>query len=176
LLASNPASQQDNGDTKMTEAAKTLTDSTRENLEKQAEETNKGRSGKGTRVKVGSTRGKNPQPISFEQFDESQPDTLPTSLQEFIGLAMANVADKDKEPTILSYLIEGYNADSYRQASDPIAEYIDSAWPEDLQKQFRMVVRNYSAGANVSLEDAVTLIRPGIVAAYEKGKAQPATV
>jgi hypothetical protein len=156
----------------MTDAAKSLTDTARENLEKMAAEQNKARTGKGTRIRVGSTRGKNPQPISFEAFDESLPETLPTSLQEFMSLTKTEGPDAEK--VIVSYLIEGYNSEMYRNASDPIAEFIDSAWPEDLQRQFRMVVRNYSSGANVPLEDAVTLIKPGIVAAYEKGKAQQA--
>jgi hypothetical protein len=53
-------------------------------------------------------------------------------------------------------------------ASDPVAEYVDATWSEDVQKQFRLVVRNYSNATGVSIEDAVALIKPGIVASQSK--------
>jgi hypothetical protein len=135
--------------------------------QKEADATNTARSGVGVRVRVGQTRGKNPMVISWEAFDESKPDTLPTSIQQF--MEVTSVKD---EPSLVSYLIGGYNDAAYTAASDPLAEYVDLSWPQEAQTQFRLVVRNYSRGASVSLEDAVVLIKPG----FEKQfAAKPAT-
>lgn len=131
--------------------------------QERADEVNKTRSGKGTRVRVGQTRGKNPQVISWEAFDESQPDTLPSSLSEFMDIAKVN-----DEKAIVAFLIDGYNASQYTAASDPIAEFVEPTWPDDVQKQFRLVVRNYANATGVSLEDAVALIKPGIEASQKK--------
>lgn len=160
----------------MTDAAKTELELAREALEKQAEETNKGRTGKGTRIKVGSTRGKNPQPISFENFDEEQPETLPKTLSEFMDIHKGMTGEDLQESTIISYLIEGFNLAMYTQASDPIAEYVNPAWDDDTKKGFRIVVRNYSQNAKVSIEDAVALIKPGIEAAVAAKAKETATV
>lgn len=124
--------------------------------QKAADEANSSRSGVGLRVRVGQTRGRNPIVISWEAFDESKPETLPKGVQEFI--TVTGVKD---EPSLVSYLISGYNDAAYTAASDPLAEYVNPAWPSDAATQFRLVVRNYSRGANVSLEDAVALIKPG---------------
>lgn len=157
----------------MTEAAKTEADVLREKLEAEAEATNKSRSGKGTRLKVGSTRGKNPQPISFENFDTAQPDTLPKTLSEFMDI----VSEEDKsEASIVSFIIDGYNDAQYSAASDPIKEYVNPSWPDDVQKGFRLVVRNYSVNAKVSIEDAVALIKPGIEASQAAKNAAPVGV
>ena len=125
---------------------------------KEAEATaaNAALSGVGVRTRVGQTRGKNPIVISWKAFDESKPDTLPTSIQQF--MEVTSVKD---EPSLVGYLIEGFNSAAYTAASDPLAEFVDPTWPDDAQTQFRLVVRNYSRGANVSLEDAVGLIKPG---------------
>jgi len=141
-----------------------------EAAQKKADDENKGREGKGTRKRVGQTRGKNPQVISWEEFDESKPETLPVSLKEFSELAKVS---EPIEKNILRFAIIGYNDDAYTSASDPIAEYVDLSWPDEIQKNFRQVVRNYSQGANVSIEDAVALIRPGIVSAVAKAKENP---
>lgn len=126
-------------------------------METKAEATNKARTGKGTRVRVGQTRGKNPQVISWEAFDDSKPDTLPKSLEEFTSL----VPGLD-EPTLVSYAIDGYNLAQYTAASDPIAEYVNPAWPDAIKAQFRITVRNYSNATQTAIEDAVALIKPGI--------------
>lgn len=123
---------------------------------------NTGRTGKGTRAFLGMTRGRNPQEIQYEAFDDSLPDTLPKTLSEF--MEVAKVSD---EPTIVSYLIDGYNSAAYTAASDPVAEFVDASWPSDVQKQFRLVVRNYANATGVSIEDAVALIKPGIVASQK---------
>lgn len=143
----------------MTDVAKTEQEKNLEAAETKATETNASRTGKGTRVRVGQTRGRNPQVISYEAFDESKPDTLPTSLAEFMDLSKTQ-----DEKVIVSLLIDGFNSLSYTTASDPVAEFVEASWPEDVQKQFRLVVRNYANATQVSIEDAVALIKPGIVA------------
>jgi len=125
--------------------------------------TNAARTGKGTRVKAGQTRGRNPLVISYEFFDEKLPETLPTTLSEFMEVAKVN-----DENRIVAFLIDGFNLESYSVASDPIFAFVESSWPDDVQKQFRLVVRNYANATGVSIDDAVTLIKPGIVAAMAK--------
>lgn len=142
----------------MTDVAKTEQEKNLEAAETKATEMNAARTGKGTRVKVGQTRGRNPQVISYEAFDESKQDTLPTSLAEFMDLSKTQ-----DEKVIVSLLIDGFNSLSYTTASDPVAEFVESSWPEDVQKQFRLAVRNYANATQVSIEDAVALIKPGIV-------------
>lgn len=148
----------------MSEVEKTALEIARENLETKATAVNTERgTAKGTRIKVGSTRGKNPQAISFENFDESLPDTLPTTLDEFMGLS--NVKD---EPKLVALLIAGFNSDQYTQASDPIAEYVEASWSDEVQTRFRAAVRNYANLTGVSIEDAVTLIKPGVIKSLAK--------
>lgn len=120
---------------------------------------------KGTLLRMGQTRGRNPQVVVWEAFDESLPETLPSTLTEFMELSQV----KD-EKSILSFVIDGFNSAQYTAASDPIAEYVNLAWSDDVQKQFRMAVRNYSNAVGCSIEDAVALIKPGVEAAQ---KAKP---
>lgn len=131
-------------------------------MQEKADAENAKREGKGTRLRVGQTRGKNPQVISWEAFDESKPDTLPVDFDEFTKLSGVS-----SEREILSLLVDGFNSMAYQNASDPIAEFVNPAWPDDIQKNFRLVVRNYAAGANVTIEDAVALIKPGIEASVK---------
>lgn len=147
----------------MTDVQKSAQEIALENAESEAAAENAKRSGKGTRKRVGQTRGRNPQVISYEAFDESKPDTLPTSLSEFMDLTKTQ-----DEKVIVSLLIDGFNSAAYTTASDPVAEFVEATWPEDVQKAFRTVVRQYAANANVSIEDAVALIKPGIVASQAK--------
>lgn len=126
-------------------------------------ELNSSKTGKGLRTFLGMTRGRNPQEIQYENWDETQPDTLPTTLSEFMDLR--KVTD---EKDIVRRLILGDNDVLYSEASDPVAEFVDVTWPEEVQKQFRLVVRNYSNATGVSIEDAVALIKPGIVASQNK--------
>lgn len=129
---------------------------------------NKTRSGKGTRLRVGQTRGKNPQVIKWEAFDASQPETLPVSVSEFMELAKPVLGHEVTEPEMVSFLVDGFNDSQYTAASDPIAEYVDASWPDDIQRNFRTVVRNYVSATKTSIEDAVALIKPGIVKALSK--------
>ncbi len=132
-------------------------------MEAKEKELNAGRTGKGKRVFLGMTRGRNPQEIQYEAFDDSQPDTLPLTLSEFMEVAKVN-----DEKEIVRRLILGDTEIAYSEASDPVAEFVELSWPEDVQKQFRIVVRNYSNATGVSIEDAVALIKPGIVKSQVK--------
>jgi hypothetical protein len=147
----------------MSEDEKTQRDLELEARNLKAKATNDSRSGVGTRVNVGQTRGKAPLIIEWEAFDDSQPATLPTSIQQFMDVTTV----KD-EPTLVSFLIGGYNDANYTAASDPLAEFVNPAWDDAVKMQFRLVVRNYSRGASVSLEDAVSLIKPGFEKQFGK--------
>jgi hypothetical protein len=126
---------------------------------------NAGKTGKGTRTSLGLTRGRNPQEIQYENWDETQPETLPTSFTEFMHLTGGDkLSEAEGEAFVVRRLILGDNEILYKEASDPIAEFVDKTWPEEIQKMFKAVVKNYSGSANVSIEDAVALIKPGIVA------------
>ncbi len=124
---------------------------------------NKDKAGKGLRTFLGMTRGRNPQEIEYENWDESISDSLPLTLSEFMDLR--KITD---EKDIIKRLILGDNDVLYSEASDPVAEFVDATWSDDVQKQFRLVVRNYSNATGVSIEDAVALIKPGIVASQSK--------
>lgn len=132
-------------------------------MEKREKALNAGKTGKGLRSFLGMTRGRNPVEIQYENWDESDSETLPKTLSEF--MEVSKVQDEAK---IVSFLIKGHNEVLYKEASDPVAEFVDLSWPEDVQKQFRLVVRNYSNATGVSIEDAVALIKPGIVASQKK--------
>lgn len=121
----------------------------------------------GTRIRVGQTRGRNPQVITWEAFDTSKPTSLPKTLAEFMELTKTT-----EEKVILGYVIDGYNDAQYTAASDPIAEYVNPEWDEETVRQFRIVVRNYSANTGESLEDTVKLIKPGIEKGFANRKAQ----
>lgn len=128
-----------------------------------ADKTNSERTGKGTRIRVGQTRGKNPKVIDWEAFDTDHPEICPASLKEFM-----EITKTEDEKQIVSYLIDGFNSNQYAIASDVLAEFVEPNWPDALVKQFKATISNYATAAQVSLEDAVTLLKPGIVKAFEK--------
>lgn len=132
-------------------------------MEAEEKALNEGKTGKGTRTFLSMTRGRNPQKVQYENWDEKQPETLPLTLSEFMELR--KISD---EKDIVRRLILGDNEIFYKEASDPVAEFVEKTWPEDVQKQFRLVVRNYSNATGVSIEDAVALIKPGIVKSQTK--------
>lgn len=153
----------------MSNEEKTAQEAAVEAMQAKADAANAASSGVGTRIRVGQTRGRNPQVISWEAFDESQPETLPKTLSDFMTLTgIDKMPGNSGENLIVSYLLDGFNSAAYIAASDPVAEFVDPTWSEDVQKQFRLVVRNYSIATGVSIEDAVALIKPGIVAAQRK--------
>lgn len=130
---------------------------------------NEGKTGKGTRTFLVLTRGRNPQEIAYEQWDDSQPDTLPKSFAEVLDLHKARGQEGDvAEKEVVRRWILGDNDILYSEASDPVAEFVDSSWTEEVQKQFKLVVKNYANATGVSIEDAVALIKPGIVASQKK--------
>jgi hypothetical protein len=126
--------------------------------------------------KQGKTRGKNPRDITYKVL--SAP---PANIKQFM-----DVTGTTKEAEVCEYLFEGFNSLQYSAASDEIGEFIpDTGWGQDKETvaQFRLAVRNYSKMTEMSIEDAVNLIRPGVEKAYakrlaaEKEKAStPATV
>ena len=135
-------------------------------MQKRESALNTGKTGKGLRSFLGMTRGRNPQEIQYQNWDESQADTLPTTLSEFMDLRASDKSAVD-EAGIVRRLVMGDNDILYKEASDPVAEFVDLTWSEEVQKQFRLVVRNYSNATGVSIEDAVALIKPGIVASQK---------
>lgn len=118
------------------------------------------REGVGTRLAFGMTRGKGSMPIKWEKFDEAKPDTLPKSVKEFVEYTKSN------EAQILEYLIVGYNDAQYTAASDPIAEFVNPAWSDERKAQFRLVVRNLSKATGLGIEEAVTMVKPGVEKAH----------
>lgn len=123
-----------------------------------ADKENAGRTGVGTRKRVGQTRGKGSFVIDWEAFDLSKSETLPKSIKQF-----TEVTKVTKEEDLLSMLIDGYNDAQYAEASDPIGEYVENSWPADVKTQFRLVVRNYAKVTGDSIEDVVKMVKPGIV-------------
>jgi len=122
--------------------------------QEKADAVNKGRSGVGTRLFVGSTRGKGSMVISFEQFDDSEPDTLPKSTEEFM-----QVTGVTSESDILKLLIEGYNDKLYKDASDPLAEYVNAVWPADAQAQYRLIVRTTAKALGDPLDEVAEAVQ-----------------
>lgn len=116
---------------------------------------------KGLRVKTGFTRGKGSLPIKWEAFDESIPESMPSSLKEFNELTGTK-----SEAELLEYAIVGFNDAQYTAASDPIAEHVNPIWDKDTQGQFRLVVRNMSKVLGKSIDDVVAMIKPGVEAAF----------
>lgn len=115
------------------------------------------RKGVGTRAAAGSTRGKGSIVITYEEFDLDDEASLPKSVAEFM-----KIANVEKQEDLLNFILEGYNTVSLRTASDPIAEYVNGSWDKDTIAQFRLLVRNMSKAFGVSIEDAVSVVKPGI--------------
>lgn len=141
------------------EAKKEALKARSEDMDRREKELNASRSGVGRRVFLAMTRGKNPVEIQFEAFDESQPDTLPKTLEEFFSIAAFG---ENAEKETLRRLFVGDYEIAYTEASDPVAEYLDGI-PQELHKTFKAFVKSFSAERKCSIEDAVNLIKPGIV-------------
>lgn len=118
---------------------------------------------KGLRYFTNSTRGKGSMFINYQGFDTDKPETLPSDLKEF-----AQITGINEQKDLLDLLIEGYNATQYQTASDPIAEFVNDSWDKDTKAQFRLVVRNLSKAADIPLEQAVAMVKPGIEAKFAK--------
>lgn len=138
-------------------------------MEAEEKELNKDRTGKGTRVFLSMTRGRNPQKVQYENWDEKQPATLPVTYNDCLAeMKTRGFTEADIEPAMVKRFILGDNELFYKEASDPVAEYVDKTWPEEIQKGFRLVVRNFSANNNVTIEEAANLIKPAYVASQTK--------
>jgi hypothetical protein len=74
----------------------------------------------------------------------------------------------EDEKVLVSYLIEGFNSNSLSIASDPIAEFLDPSWTDEIKKGFKTVVKTYAANLKLSIEDAVALIKPAYLASLKK--------
>lgn len=139
------------------EAAKEARAARAKEIEAEEVKLNAGKTGKGLRFFIGLSKGKNPQKVQYEGFDESQPDTLPVNMDEFMTLTGV-----DSEPVIMSYVIDGYNSAQLATAADPSNEFVDASWPLDVQKQFKAAVKNAAAASGVSIEDMATILKPSI--------------
>jgi hypothetical protein len=117
----------------------------------------------GLRKFVGRTRGKGSVLISWNQFDDSVPESLPKTHEEFMNVAGIS-ADEKGAAELLDLMIRGYNARAYEAASDPIAEYVNAAWPDEIQTGFRTVVRTYARNLEIPIDEAATEVR----ARYDK--------
>jgi hypothetical protein len=120
-------------------------------------------------TKKGKTRGKNPRDIEYQAFDLEQPNTLPTTQAEFMEATGLN-----KQEDIVSLLVDGFNLQAYSAASDEIGEYINDEWDKETQNQFRLAVRNMSKLTNQSIEDTVTMLKPGVEKGFAEKKAKAA--
>jgi hypothetical protein len=123
---------------------------------------NASKTGKGTRTFLAMTRGRNPQEIQYENWDDSLPDSLPTTLSECMSLIT------EKESEIVRRIILGDNDVRYAEASDPVSEYVDATWDADVQARFKVTIRNFARDSNLSIEDAVAIIKPSVIASQAK--------
>lgn len=119
-------------------------------------------------TKKGKTRGKNPRDIEYQAFDLEKPDTLPKTIKEFMEATGMDASSKSTEPELVELLVNGFNDSQYSAASDEIGEFINDAWDKDTQSQFRLAVRNYSKLSGMTIEEAVTLIKPGTDKGWDK--------
>lgn len=145
----------------MSDEQKSALDVERENREVSAAAYNAAQSGKGLRKFVGATRGKGTMVIDYLAFDESQPATLPVDPSEFQTLTGI-----DDDKLLMEFLISGFNDYQYKQASDPIAEFINKAWPEDVQANFRTSVRSYARALECSIEEAASGLKAKLDAKF----------
>lgn len=141
----------------MSDDEKTALELEREQMEKAAKEENATKKGKGLRTLVGATRGRSTMNIKYQAFDESVPDSLPTTVEEFVSITGIK-----SNSELCELLVVGFNDKAYTEASDPIAEHVNKAWPDDVKAQFRIVVRNLSKMQEISIEDAVKFVKPGV--------------
>ncbi len=123
-------------------------------LEVVNEKENATRSGVGTRLMAGMTRGKGSQVIKYEAFDEGQDATLPKSFAEF-----QKVTGITDEKDIVKLLITGFNDKQYTEASDPIAEYVDKSWTPEKQALFRNAVRTTAKILGKSIDEVATSLK-----------------
>jgi hypothetical protein len=132
----------------MSDEQKSALELEREKFEAEAKAENAKRTGVGLRVAVGATRGRQTQNIKYEQFDTSIPDSLPKSLGEFVQVT--GISDENQ---LLGFVIDGFNDYQYRQASDPIAEFINPVWSDEVKLAFRTSVRNFAKAMEMPIDE-----------------------
>ena|SRR5258706_4780176 len=147
----------------MSDDQKTELEQEREKMEAEATAENLTRKGKGLRVLVGATRGRSTTNIKYEAFDESDPDSLPTKVEEFVSLTGINANGQ-----LARFLVIGYNQFKYTEASDPIAEHVNKAWDDDRKLKFRNVIRGLVANNGMTIAEAVSMVKPGTEAMFQK--------
>jgi hypothetical protein len=133
-----------------------------------ADAENAKRTGKGTRLLVGQTRGKSSMVILYEAFDTDKPETLPTNLEEFVNLT--KIGD---EKELAGLLVDGFNAHSYSEASDPVGEFINPMWPDAVKLSFKLAVKNTAKAAGMTFEEAANVIKPGVEKKFAADSAAP---
>ena len=134
-------------------------------LELEVSELNKNLTGKGMRWVLANTRGKGSIQIKYLAFDSDVVGSLPETVSEFMDLS----GDAD-ELVLVSYLITGKNDASYKKASDPVSEFVNPAWPDEIAENFKLAVKNLvKAGvAGGNLEAIVAIVKPGVDESYSK--------
>ena len=141
----------------MSNEEKTALEIEREQFEKEAAESNKGLTGIGLRQLVGATRGRSTVNIKYMAFDETNPDSLPKTVEKFV-----EVTGIKSNAELAELLVVGFNDKAYTEASDPIAEHVNNAWGDDVKLQFRTVVRNLAKMQEISIGEAVAMVKPGV--------------
>jgi hypothetical protein len=144
----------------------------KEIAEKQ-KDANQNKKGIGVRTFYGMTRGRNPQMISYDQWDVDQEiekvSTVPTSFAEVLDINKTRGLDGDAaEKEIVKRWLLGDNEMLYKEASDPVAEFVEASWDDADKKAFKLVIKNYATSTATSIEDTVALFKPGFTAAVEK--------
>jgi hypothetical protein len=128
---------------------------------------------------AGKTKGKGSRNITYWAFDDSKPDTLPkNALQLKASTAFLNTDARNPEGVeftndrLLEFMIDGLNTWSYNKQADEIGEYLNPEWPEDIQGNFRIAVRNTSKMTGMSIEDTANFLKGKVEEAYLKLKNQ----
>lgn len=127
---------------------------------------NEGKTGKGLRKSIAYTRGRSTQRVVYDSFDTDQPDTLPKDMTEF--QTFTEISD---EPLLVSFLIDGFNAWQFANASDPITEHLNPAWSNETKTKFKNAVKGMVQGADVTIDFAVEAIKPAFDANFAKAQA-----
>lgn len=153
----------------MSEDQKTALELEREQMEADAVKENASKNGKGLRTLVGATRGRSTMNIKYQAFDESSPDTLPTTVEEFV-----TITGVKSNSELASLLVTGFNDKAYTEASDPIAEHINKAWDDETKMKFRAVVRGLVTINGETIESAVAMVKPGTEKKFLASRAVPA--
>lgn len=129
-------------------------------LESEVARLNAGKSGKGTRFVLANTRGKGSVQIKYAAFDSDVVGSLPETVSEFMDLS--GVTD---EGELVSFLITGFNDASYKRASDPVSEFVNPAWPNEIAESFKLAVKNL-VKAGLDIDKVVAMVKPGIDASF----------